>query len=86
MKLEKNTHSFRTHAAKWSKLESEVKKWIKDTETNSISVSTKMITCEARRWAVAHNINDFASCYCFMKRNRLRIHGSYEDFRGFYDQ
>jgi hypothetical protein len=38
-------------------------------------VSTKIVICEARRWAVAHNINDFAVwgawCYRFMDRHRL---------------
>jgi hypothetical protein len=75
LKLEKNKHSYRTHAAKWPKLESEVKKWITDHRNNGISVSMKMIICEARRWAVAHIINDSAGtgawCYRFMKRHGL---------------
>jgi hypothetical protein len=77
LKLEKNKHLCRTHAAKWPKLESEVKKWITAHRNNGISVSTKIIICEARRWAVAHNINDFvgteAWCYCFMKRYGLSM-------------
>jgi hypothetical protein len=60
LKSEKNKHYFRTHAARWPKLEKEVKKWITDHRNNGIYVSTKIVICEARRWAVAHNINDFA--------------------------
>jgi hypothetical protein len=36
-----------------------------------------MIICEARRWAAAHDITDFAEtpawCYHFMKRNALSM-------------
>jgi hypothetical protein len=76
-KLEMYTNVFCSHAAKWPKLESEVQKWIMDHRNNGISVSTKMI-CEARRWALAHNINDFAGsaawCYRFMKRHGVSMH------------
>jgi predicted Holliday junction resolvase-like endonuclease len=72
LKLENNKHLCQAHAAKWPKLESEVKKWITDHRNNGISVSTKIIICKARRWVVTHNINDSvgteAWCYCFMKR------------------
>jgi hypothetical protein len=47
-KLEMYKNVFCSHAAKWPKLESEVKKWIMDHRNNGISVSTKMI-CGARR-------------------------------------
>jgi hypothetical protein len=71
LKSEKNKCSLRTHAAKWPDLESEAKKCITDHRNDGISVSTKMIICEARRWVVTHNINDFAGagawCYRFMK-------------------
>jgi t-SNARE complex subunit (syntaxin) len=90
LKLEKNLHSFHTRDAKWPELESEVKKRIMDHRNNGISVSTRMIICEARRWAVAHNINDFAGTgawsYRFTKRDGLSMRSSNEDFRGFYDQ
>jgi hypothetical protein len=76
-KLGKNKHSFHKHAAKWPQLESEVKKWLTNHRNNGISVSTKMIICEARRWGIAHNINDFAGtaawCYHFMKRHGLSM-------------
>jgi hypothetical protein len=72
---EKIKHSFRTHAVKWPQLETEVKNWLRDHRINGISVSTKMIICEARRWAVAHDITDFggtpAWCCSFMKRHGL---------------
>jgi hypothetical protein len=57
--FEKNINSFRRHAAKWPQLETEVKSWVRDHRNNGISVSTKTIVCEARRWAAAHDITDF---------------------------
>jgi hypothetical protein len=62
--LEKNKHSFRTQAAKWLQLETEVKNWVRDHRNNGTSVSTKMIICEARRWAAARDITDFAGTPC----------------------
>jgi hypothetical protein len=74
--LEKNKHSFCTRTAKWPQLETDVKNWVRDHRNNGISVSTKMIICEARRWATTH-ITDFAGtpawCYRFMKRNGLSM-------------
>jgi hypothetical protein len=75
--LKENKHSFRAHAAKWPQLETEVKNWVRDHRNNGISVSRKMIVCEARRWAAAHDITDFAGtptwCCSFMKRNGLSM-------------
>jgi len=48
-RLEKNYHSFHTHTAKWSDLQTEVKNWITDHRHNRISVSTKITIFKARR-------------------------------------
>jgi hypothetical protein len=56
----KNKHSSHTPATKWPELELEAKKWITDHRNSGISLSTKMIICDVRRWAVTHNSNDFA--------------------------
>jgi hypothetical protein len=54
-----------------------MKNWVRDHRNNGISVSTKMIICEARRWATAHDITDVggtpAWCCSFMKRNGLSM-------------
>jgi hypothetical protein len=50
--LEKTTHSFHAHIAKWCDLEAEVKNWI--TGTTEILCLQKLIIFEAR------SITDFA--------------------------
>ena len=44
----------------WPDLETEVKNWMKDHKNNGISVPTRMIIVELRRWVGAQSIIDFA--------------------------
>jgi hypothetical protein len=51
--------SFCTHTAKWSDLESDAKKWIRDVRNNRISVP-KNYHFLRKRWIVAQSTTDFS--------------------------
>ena len=63
--------------AKWPQLEGDLKAWIVDQRNNDISVSTKMVFCEARKMTAGKGIADFTGhlhwVFRFMKRNGLSM-------------
>lgn len=76
-KLDKSKHTLRGHAAKWPKLEVDIKERITHHRENGFSVSTKMIMYKAKLIAVEKGIQDFTGspswCYRFMKRSGLAM-------------
>ena len=57
--MDKTKQCFRGHAAKWPQLEVDMKEWITRHRNSGFSVSTKMITYEAKRLAAEKGTEDF---------------------------
>ena len=76
-KTDKTKQCFRGHAAKWPQLEIDMKEWITRHRNNGFSVSTKMITDEAKCLAAEKGTEDFTGspswCHRFMKRSGLAV-------------
>jgi hypothetical protein len=56
-----------------SDIEAEVKNWVTDHRNKGISVCTKVIISEARRWAVTHSLDfvDSLVLHIYEKRHEL---------------
>ncbi|XP_075207983.1 uncharacterized protein LOC142312884 [Anomaloglossus baeobatrachus] len=74
-KMDTTKLGFRGQGAHWPKLELEIKEWVIQHRNNGLTVSRKMIICEAKRIATEKSLWDFTGtdswCHRFLKRSGL---------------
>ncbi|KAJ7303161.1 hypothetical protein JRQ81_012094 [Phrynocephalus forsythii] len=79
LKMPTRKRALRGKPAKWPNLEQRLKAWVMEQRQSGLYVSTKVIQCQARRFASEMKIADFTGkakwCFNFMRREGLAVRG-----------